>query len=159
MRFVTWTESSKISHNTALLCVVMSLKNIKNSYKKSDQHQYSRNNIHTLSGEMVTRLNHMITKEEMRWSFIKLSQLISKEMFEYQSGEFVLWILGIPWHIWKRCKDAKCHSITETCRIPTQNKLEVSFFCIREICSITFTVNGKNNMQCLVYRGLDNDTC
>ena len=38
---------------------------------------------------MLTRLNRMITKEKMLRSFIKLSQLISKEKYEYQSGEFV----------------------------------------------------------------------
>ena len=43
----------------------------------------------TMSAEMVTRLNHMITKEKMRCSFIKLSHLISKEMYDDQSGEFV----------------------------------------------------------------------
>ena len=56
---------------------------------KSDQHQFSPNKIHTLSREMVKRINQMITKGKMLWSFIKLSQLISKEMYEDQSGEFV----------------------------------------------------------------------
>ena len=42
-----------------------------------------------LSREMVTRINQMITKKKKLGSFIKLSQLISKEMYEYQSGEFV----------------------------------------------------------------------
>ena len=55
----------------------------------SDQHQFSPNNIHMLPREMVARINQMITKKKMLWSFIKLSQLISKEMYEYQSGEFV----------------------------------------------------------------------
>ena len=55
----------------------------------SDQHQFSPNNIHMLPREMVTRINQMITKKKKLGSFIKLSQLISKEMYEYQSGEFV----------------------------------------------------------------------
>ena len=55
----------------------------------SDQHQFSPNNIHMLPREMVTRINQMITKKKMLWSFIKISQLISKEMYEYQSGELV----------------------------------------------------------------------
>ena len=55
----------------------------------SDQHQFSPNNIHMLPREMVARINQMITKKKMLRSFIKLSQLISKEMYEYQSGEFV----------------------------------------------------------------------
>ena len=61
----------------------------------SDQHQFSPNNIHTLSREMVMRINQMTTKEKMRRSFIKLSQLIFKEMYEYQCGEFVCGYWGL----------------------------------------------------------------
>ena len=43
---------------------------------------------------MVTRISQMITKEKMLWSFIKLSQLISREMYEYQYREFVCEYLG-----------------------------------------------------------------
>ena len=43
---------------------------------KGDQHQLSPNNIHMLQRWMVMRVNKMITKEKMLWSFIKLSQLI-----------------------------------------------------------------------------------
>ena len=42
----------------------------------SDQHQFSPNNVHMLSREMVMRLNKMVTKEKMLWSVIKFSQLI-----------------------------------------------------------------------------------
>ena len=45
----------------------------------SDQHEFSPNNIHMLSREMVMRINQMITKEKMLCSFIKLPQLISSE--------------------------------------------------------------------------------
>ena len=38
---------------------------------------------------MVIRMNKMITKEKMLWSFIKFSPLILKGMYEDQSGEFV----------------------------------------------------------------------
>ena len=38
---------------------------------------------------MVMKINQMINKEKMLWSFIKLSQLVSQEMYEYQFGEFV----------------------------------------------------------------------
>ena len=38
-----------------------------------DQHQFSPNNIHTLSRGMVMSINKMITKEKMFWSVIKLS--------------------------------------------------------------------------------------
>ena len=36
----------------------------------------------------------MISKEKLLWSFITLSQLISREMYEYQYGEFVCGYLG-----------------------------------------------------------------
>ena len=43
---------------------------------KSDQHQFSPNNIHTKSREKVVRINKMITSGKKLWSFIKFSQLI-----------------------------------------------------------------------------------
>ena len=43
-----------------------------------DQQQFSPNNIHTLSRDKIMRINKMITKEKIRWSFIKFSQLILK---------------------------------------------------------------------------------
>ena len=61
----------------------------------SEHHQFSFNNIHTLSREIVTRINQMITKEKMLRSVIKPSQLISKEMYEYQCGEFVCGYWGL----------------------------------------------------------------
>ena len=42
----------------------------------SDQHQFSSNNIHTPSRDKVMRINKMITKEKIPWSFIKFSQRI-----------------------------------------------------------------------------------
>ena len=48
-----------------------------------------------LSREMVMRINQMIKKEKMLWYFIKLSQIIFKEMHEYQSGEFVCGCWGL----------------------------------------------------------------
>ena len=42
----------------------------------SDQHQFSPNDIHTLSRDKVMTINKMITKEKIPWSFIKFSQLI-----------------------------------------------------------------------------------
>ena len=62
---------------------------------KSDQHQFSPNNINTQSKEMVMRINKMITTGKMLWSFIKFSPLISKEMYEDQSGEFVCGYWGL----------------------------------------------------------------
>ena len=56
----------------------------------SDLHQFSLNNIHMLPREMVMRVNKMVTKEKMLWSFIKLSQLILK---------------GNVWRsVWRICK-------------------------------------------------------
>ena len=62
---------------------------------KSDQHQFSPNNINTQSKEMVMRINKMITTGKMLWSFIKFSPLISKQMYEDQSGEFVFGYWGL----------------------------------------------------------------
>ena len=42
---------------------------------KRDQHQFSPNNIHALWREKGVRINKMITKWIMIWSFIKFSQL------------------------------------------------------------------------------------
>jgi len=47
----------------------------------------------------------MITKEKMLWSFVKLSQLISKEMYEYQSGEFVCGYWGLKVNYDNTCND------------------------------------------------------
>ena len=44
----------------------------------SDQHQISSNNINRQSRRKVKRINKMISKEKMIWSFIKFSQLILK---------------------------------------------------------------------------------
>ena len=41
-----------------------------------DQHQFSLNDIHTLSRDMVMRFNKMIIKEKVPWYFIKFSQHI-----------------------------------------------------------------------------------
>ena len=43
-----------------------------------DQHQFSPNNINTLSRDKIMRINKMISKEKLPWSFSKLSQLILK---------------------------------------------------------------------------------
>ena len=42
----------------------------------SEQHQFSPDNIRTLSRDMVMRINKMITREKMPWSLNKFSQLI-----------------------------------------------------------------------------------
>ena len=52
----------------------------------SDQHQFSPNDIHTLSRDYVTRIDKMITKEKMPSAFINFSQLIRKEMYGDQFG-------------------------------------------------------------------------
>ena len=48
----------------------------------SDQQQFSPNDIHTLSRDIVTRINKMMTKEKMPWYFIKFPQLILKKGME-----------------------------------------------------------------------------
>ena len=60
-----------------------------------DQQQFSPNNVHTLSRDKVTRINKMITKEKMPWSFIKFSQLILKKMYGDQFGEFACGYWGL----------------------------------------------------------------
>ena len=42
----------------------------------SDKQQFSPNNIHMLTREMVISVNKMINKKKMPWSVIKVSQLI-----------------------------------------------------------------------------------
>ena len=48
----------------------------------SDQQQFSPNDVYTLSRDKVTRINKMMTKEKMPWSFIKFPQLILKKGME-----------------------------------------------------------------------------
>ena len=43
---------------------------------KSDKHQFSPNDINMQSREEVMRIDKMITKGKMLWSFFKFSQLI-----------------------------------------------------------------------------------
>ena len=62
-----------------------------NSYQK----QFSPNNIHTLSRDKVMRINKMITKEKMPWSFIKFSQLILKGDVWRSVWRICMWILGL----------------------------------------------------------------
>ena len=60
-----------------------------------DQQQFSPNDVHTLSTDKVTRINEMITKEKMPWSFIKFSQLILKKMYGDLFGEFACGYWGL----------------------------------------------------------------
>ena len=48
-----------------------------------------------LPREMVMRVNKIITKEKMLWSFTKFSQLFFKEMYEGQYGEFICGYRGL----------------------------------------------------------------
>ena len=61
----------------------------------SDQHQFSPNNIHTFSRNKVMRINEMITKEKMRRSFIRVSQLIRKGNVWGSVWRICMWILGL----------------------------------------------------------------
>ena len=60
----------------------------------SDQHQFSPNNIHTLSRDKVMRINKMIIIEKIPWSFIKFSQLILKGNVWRSVWRICMWILG-----------------------------------------------------------------
>ena len=79
------------SHN---ICTVHVLLTINPLSSNSDQHQFSPNDIHTLSRD-VMRIDKMITKEKMPSSFINFSQLIRKEMYGDQFGEFVCGYWGL----------------------------------------------------------------
>ena len=48
----------------------------------SDQQQFSPNDVHTMSRDKVMRINKMMTKEKMPWSFNKFPQLILKKGME-----------------------------------------------------------------------------
>ena len=48
----------------------------------SDQQQFSPNDVYTLSRDKVTRINKMMTKEKVLWSFIIFPQLILKKGME-----------------------------------------------------------------------------
>ena len=61
----------------------------------SDLHQFSPNNIHTLSREKVMRIAKMITKEKKPWSFIKFSEQILKGNVWRSAWRICMWILGL----------------------------------------------------------------
>ena len=66
----------------------------------SDQYQFSPNIIHTFSRDKVRRINKMITKEKMPWSFIKFSQLILKGNVCRSLWRICTCILGLKRLIW-----------------------------------------------------------
>ena len=55
----------------------------------SDQHQFSPNNIHRLSSATSMRLNQMITKRRISDLLSIAPNLLRKEMYRDQFGEFV----------------------------------------------------------------------
>ena len=61
----------------------------------SDQHQFSPNNIHTLSRNKVMRINEIITEEKMPRLFIKVSQLILKGNVWRSVWRICKWMLGL----------------------------------------------------------------
>ena len=54
-----------------------------------DQHQFSPNNIHTLSRAKVMRINQMITRRKISDLLSISPNLFCKEMYGDQFGEFV----------------------------------------------------------------------
>ena len=103
-RFVIFTcRHFKLSWNTTALsqsnCKNFSCSSIKNLINplspNSVQHQFSPNNIHTLSRDKVMRINKMITIEKIPWSFIKFSQLILKGDVWRSVWRICMWILGL----------------------------------------------------------------
>ena len=62
----------------------------------SYQHQFSPNNIHMLSREMIMRVNKMITKEKKCFDLLFNSlNYFFKEMYEDQYGEFICGYRGL----------------------------------------------------------------
>ena len=61
----------------------------------SDQHKISPNVIHTFSRDKVMRINKMINKGKMPWSFIKFSQLILKGNVRRSLWRICTCILGL----------------------------------------------------------------
>ena len=61
----------------------------------SDQHQFSPNNIYTLSRDKVMRIYEMITKEKMLRSAVKFSQLILLGNVWRSVWRICMWILGL----------------------------------------------------------------
>ena len=79
-------------HKTRLLVICHTLNPLSPT---SDQHQFSPKDIHTLAREKVMRVNKMITKEKIPWSFIKFSQLILKGNVQRPVWRICTWILGL----------------------------------------------------------------
>ena len=61
----------------------------------SDQHQFSPNNIHTLSTDKAMRINQMITKRKISNLLSISPNLFLKEMYRDQFGEFVCRYWGL----------------------------------------------------------------
>ena len=82
----------------------------------SDQQQFSPNNIHTLSRDIVMRINKMITIEKMLCSFIKFSQLIVKGGVWRSVWRICMWILGPKGlSILQHLKDTQSRVFVEEC--------------------------------------------
>ena len=78
----------------------------------SDQKQFSPNNIHTLSRDKVMRINKMISKGKMPWSFIKFSQLILKENVWRSVWRICMWYWVIPEKIHTPTKEGMLKNLT-----------------------------------------------
>ena len=61
----------------------------------SDQHQFSPNNIHTMSRDQVMRSNKVITQETTLSSFINFSQPIHEGNLQRTVWRICMWILGL----------------------------------------------------------------
>ena len=87
-----WGFQSECMWHMHNLCALASINPLS---ANSDQKQFSPNNTHTLSRDKVMRINKMITKGKMPWSFIKFSQVILKKIYGDQFGEFVCGYWGL----------------------------------------------------------------
>ena len=93
-----WLDSQKKKEKVVVVCSVNNCLphfvlflpvTLNPSVPKSDQHQFSPNNISRSSRVKVMRITKLITKGRMLWSQTKFSQLFFEEMYGNQFGECV----------------------------------------------------------------------
>ena len=121
----------------------------------SDQQQFSPNDVHTLSRDKVTRINKMITKEKMPWSFIKFCQLILQKNVWISVWRICMWMLGLKglkqgW-LRRHCYgndfsfSCKCNSLSQE-RFCTWSRFENEGFSNSEVAYwLEFSEGLKND--------------
>ena len=104
---------------------------------KSDQRQISPDNISTTSRAKAMRINKMIIKGKMLWSFITFSLLILKEMHRDQSREFLCGHWGLKGIILLPCAFSEDPQL-----------LLLDGWFLPEIQKKIFALNFLNHLHC-----------